>query len=126
MKLAERSTFLENRMWVCEIRKLSETGHQTAVISTNFVRDVQTTATAMFAKWSQEFFLNICANSLFFDVLPIIQWNNIPDTMEVASPIFREIDGEVQKHAAQLARKRCESDSIVLCYDIEPDKVGSV
>jgi hypothetical protein len=33
------------------------------------------------------------------------------------------VDGEVRKQTALLARKRCECDSIVLCDDIEPDKV---
>jgi hypothetical protein len=36
LKLAERGTQLSNQFWVREIRKLSDSGHQTAILSTNF------------------------------------------------------------------------------------------
>ena len=36
MKLAERGVFLGGKLWVREIRKLGETGHQTAIISTDY------------------------------------------------------------------------------------------
>ena len=39
--------------------------------------------------------------------------------------MYRDVDGEVRKQVAQLARKRCECDGIVLCDDIEPDKVAA-
>jgi hypothetical protein len=45
------------------------------------------------------------------------------DTTRVVNPSYREADGEVRKQAALLARKRCECNEIVLCDDIEPDKV---
>lgn len=34
MQLAERGTFLGGQVWVREIRKLTDTGHQTAILST--------------------------------------------------------------------------------------------
>jgi hypothetical protein len=36
MDLAERGTWLGNKLWLREIRKLTESGHQTAIITTNF------------------------------------------------------------------------------------------
>jgi hypothetical protein len=48
----------------------------------------------------------------------------IPDTTKVVNPMYREADGDVRKQASQLARKRCECNGIVLCDDIEPDKVA--
>ena len=41
----------------------------------------------------------------------------------MVNPLYLEADGEGRKQTALLARKRCECDSIVLCDDIEPDKV---
>jgi hypothetical protein len=41
----------------------------------------------------------------------------------VINPQYRELDSEVRKQAAGLARKRCECNAIVLCDDIEPDIV---
>ncbi|MCL7489814.1 MAG: hypothetical protein M8357_16735 [Desulfobulbaceae bacterium] len=120
MKLAERGTILGGKMWVREIRKLSDSGHQTAIISTNFARDMKATAAAMFARWSQENFFKYMRENYNLDRLIDYSTEAIPGTTEVVSPLFREVDGEVRKQAAQLARKRCECDGVILCDDIEP------
>ena len=52
--LAERGVCLSNPLWVREIRKLSERGHQTAVLATAYQADLTVIAAAMFARWSQE------------------------------------------------------------------------
>src|ERR1035441_654342 len=36
MQLAERGTQLSNKLWLREIRKLTESGHQTSILTTNF------------------------------------------------------------------------------------------
>ena len=56
MKLAERGTQLSNKMWVREIRKLSDQGHQTAILTTNFQAGLMTVAASLFARWCQENF----------------------------------------------------------------------
>ena len=56
MKLAERGTRLSNHLWVREVRKLSEGGHQTSILSTNYQADYTLLAVSMFARWSQENF----------------------------------------------------------------------
>lgn len=56
MKLAERGTQLTNRMWVREIRKRSDQGHQTSILTTHFQAEMTTVAPAMFARWCQENF----------------------------------------------------------------------
>jgi len=123
MKLAERGIFLGEKMWVREIRKLRRNGHQTAIISTDFVRDMTVSAAAMFARWSQENFFKYMREHFGLDHLHDYSTEEIPGTTEVVNPLFRELDGEVRKQAAHLSRKRCECDGVILCDDIEPDKV---
>jgi hypothetical protein len=123
MKLAERGTFLAGKLWVREIRKLNESGHQTAIISTDYVKDLKASATAMFARWSQENFFKYMREHYILDHLVDYSTENIPGTTKVVSPLYREIDGNVRRQVAQLAKKRCECNGIVLCDDIEPDKV---
>ncbi|MEA3302739.1 MAG: hypothetical protein U9Q75_05600 [Pseudomonadota bacterium] len=56
MLLAERGSCLSNKLWVREIRKLTQRGHQTALIATDY-RSLQAPLTdVMFARWSQENF----------------------------------------------------------------------
>jgi prepilin-type processing-associated H-X9-DG protein len=123
MKLAERGTLLGGKLWVREIRKLTESGHQTAIISTGYIRDLITSAALMFARWSQENFFKYMREHYNLDRLVDYSVEDIPGTTRVVNPLYREADGDVRKQAAQLARKRCEYDGIVLCDDIEPDKV---
>ncbi len=56
MLLAERDTLLGKKFTVREIRKLSPSGHQTAILSTDFRKDITHCAAAMFARWCQENF----------------------------------------------------------------------
>lgn len=64
MRLAERGTFLRGQVWVREIRKLTESGHQTAVLSTDYSGDTPRLAVAMFARWSEAKFLPLYAPAL--------------------------------------------------------------
>ncbi len=56
MALAERGTWLGGKLWVREIRKRTDNGHQTAIIATHYAMDFIRIAAAMFARWSQENF----------------------------------------------------------------------
>ena len=50
MKLAERGVQLSNKLWVREIRKLNDNGHQTTIMTTNFQAPMTTLAASMFAR----------------------------------------------------------------------------
>jgi hypothetical protein len=123
MKLAERGTFLGKKIWVREIRKLNKSGHQTSIISTNYQLEMTVSAAAMFARWSQENFFKYMRENFNIDRVIDYSLEEIPDTIKVVCPLYREADADVKKLAAQLGRKRCECNSIVLCDDIEPDNV---
>jgi hypothetical protein len=56
MRLAERGIFLGQELWVREIRKMTKSGHQTSIISTDYTNDCGPVSAAMFARWSQENF----------------------------------------------------------------------
>ncbi len=123
MKLAERGTWLGDKLWVREVRKLRKGGKQTAIISTNFTMNLITMASSMFARWSQENFFKYMREHYNLDALVDYSLDEIPETTRVVNPSYREVDGDVRRQAALLARKRCECNKIVLCDDIEPDKV---
>lgn len=123
MLLAERDTLLGKKFKVREIRKLSHSGHQTAIISTDFSREITACAAAMFARWCQENFFRYMREHYNLDGLADYSTGSLPGSTRVVNPQYRELTSEVKKQAARLARKRCECDAIVLCDDIEPDVV---
>ncbi len=123
MLLAERDTLLGKKLKVREIRKLSQSGHQTAILCTDFRREITQCAAAMFARWCQENFFRYMREHYNLDGLADYSTGSIPGSTRVINPQYRELDGEVRKEAARLSRKRCECDAIVLCDDIEPEAV---
>ncbi len=58
MTLAERGTFMgnENPIWVKEVRKLTDSGHQTSMVTTAKSLEMEAVAPAMFTRWCQENF----------------------------------------------------------------------
>jgi len=50
IQLAERVVFLGKTLWVREIRELTESGHQTSIISTDYQNKSSRVAPNMFAK----------------------------------------------------------------------------
>ncbi len=123
MSLAERGTFLGGKLWVREIRKLRKDGGQTSILCTDLTLDLATAAATMFARWSQENFFKYMREHYGLDHLVDYSLEDIPATTKVVNPLYREADSDVKKLAARLGRKRCQCNAIVLCDDIEPDKV---
>jgi len=123
MKLAERGTMLNNGLWVREIRKLTDNGHQTSVLATDYITDFKPVAVAMFARWSQELFFKYMLNQYNLDRLTTYQLESIPDTTQIVNPEFRKIDAETRSNISKLDRKLKEFGSISLTDNIEPDKV---
>jgi hypothetical protein len=96
MKLAERGTMLANRLWVREVRKLAESGHQTAILSTNYVADYRTLAVSMFARWSQENFFKYMREHYGLDRLVEHGTEPVPAAVRVINPAWRKLDGQVR------------------------------
>ena len=69
MKLAERGIRLSNQFWVSEIRKLSDGGHQTSILATNFQAPMTTLAPSLFARWSQVNFFRYMREHYGLDAL---------------------------------------------------------
>ncbi|MGH8472350.1 MAG: putative transposase, partial [Gammaproteobacteria bacterium] len=123
MKLAERGTFLGGEVWVREIRKLTDTGHQTAILSTDYRSETARLAGAMFSRWSQENFFRYMRQHYSLDSLVDYRTEAIPETTRVINPAYRTLDGQVRKRLGILNRKRAEFGALNLEGEIEPLKV---
>jgi hypothetical protein len=123
IRLAERGTRLGHRLWVREIRKLTETGHQTAVLSTDYRSPAARLAPAMFARWSQENFFRYMRQSYNLDGLVDYGTDIVPDTIMVVNPAYRTVDGQARKKIGVLNRKIAEFGAVNLEGEIEPCRV---
>jgi hypothetical protein len=123
MRLAERGVFLGKTLWVREIRKLTESGHQTAIISTDYQSDCSPVAATMFARWSQENFFRYMRKHYNLDGLADYSTEEISETTKLVNPEYRAIDGKVRSHVGKLNRMRQKFGEIMLIEEIAPKKV---
>jgi len=108
---------------VREFRKLSDSGHQTAFLSTDYRGSGAVLAPAMFSRWSQENFFRYMRQSYNLDGLLDYGTDRVPETTRVVNPAHRTLDGQVRKKVGVLSRKIAEFGAIYLEGEIEPRKV---
>jgi hypothetical protein len=103
MKLAERGTQVGKRpgLWVREVRKLAADGHQISIVSTNFTGDAASQAVALMARWSQENFFKYMREHFGLDALVQYGTEEIPATVTVLNPEWRDLDSQVRKKYAE-------------------------
>jgi len=114
MKLAMRETRLgadDHCLPVTEVRRLTPTGHQTAVITTARQLGNTTIAGRMFARWCQENYFAYMMEHYAIDGLIEYGEESLPGTHQVVNPRWRELDQAVRqtrqserKLQAELAR----------------------
>ena len=95
MKLCEMGSCIgtgKKSIWVREVRKLTESGHQTSLISTGFETPQTQLAAQMFSRWSQENFFWYMMQH--FDIDSVVEYGvtEFPDTETVINPTWRELD----------------------------------
>lgn len=123
MRLAERGTFLGGLLWVREFRRLTDSGHQTAIVTTDYIGAMSVLAATMFARWSQENFFAYMRSHYGLDKLISYGTEEVPDTVKVVNPQYRRLDGELRKRRSRLNRVAAEFGSLGLEGEIAPLKV---
>jgi len=100
MKLAMRETRLgtgDSSLAVTEVRRLTQSGHQTAVITTARQLGNTTIAGRMFARWCQENYFAYMMEH--YDIDGLIEYgdDSLPGTHQVVNPRWRELDKAVRQ-----------------------------
>ena len=120
MQLGERGTRLSNGLWVREVRKLSQHGHQTSILSTNYAIDLTLLAVNMFARWSQENYFKYAREHYSLDRLAGYDTQEITEPIEVVNPQYRKLDGEVRSANGKLSRALALFGALNVEQPIEP------
>jgi hypothetical protein len=119
LPLAERGVRLSNGLWVREIRHRDETGHQTAILSTDYVSELDRVAVALFARWCQENFFQYMAAHYGLDKLIEYGTEPLPDTTVVVNPAWRQLDQAVRRERAVLLRQQAQFGALRLPADAD-------
>lgn len=106
MMLAERGLFLGKKIWLREIRKLTKSGHQTSILTTDFVHDKTHIAPQMFTRWCQENYFKYMIEHFGIDRLIDYETEDIDATTKVVNPEYRRIENKIKSTAGKLGRKK--------------------
>jgi hypothetical protein len=125
MQLAERGTRIGQRpgLWVREVRKRAEGGRQVSIVSTNFLGDAASQAAALMARWSQENFFKYMREHYGLDALVEYGTEEIPDTVTVLNPAWRQLNREVRKKHRELKHYRELQQGVSLPYPLSESAV---
>ena len=117
MQLAERGARLSHNLWLREIRKLTDSGHQTSILTTNFQAPMTTLAVSLFARWSQENFFRYMREHYSLDRLIEYGTESIPDAVSVVNPAWRKLDSQTRSKAGQRHRLAAQFGALALSED---------
>lgn len=95
MELAEMGSLVgsgDGAMWMREVRKLTESGHQTSLISTVYELAHMQLGAGMFSRWCQENFFRYMMEHFAIDLLQEYGTEKFPDTERVVNPAWRALD----------------------------------
>lgn len=120
MKLASKETFLaadDQSLPVLEIRRLTETGHQTAIITTARRLSNPVVAGRMFARWCQENFFAYMMQH--YDIDGLVQYgsNEIPGTLLVVNPAWRRLDKAIKDNRQRIRKLQAKLGAIAMHND---------
>jgi len=108
MHLCEMGSLIQG-YWFREVRKLTQSGHQTAIITTNPDLIIEQVAVKMFSRWGQENFFKYMAENFDFDRM--IQYGTEPlANMEavIPNPQYSELTYKIKKMKEKRGRLQAQ------------------
>ncbi len=105
MKLTEKQVELNN-FTMREIRKLSDDGHQTSIITSNKKLDMPEVAKTMFSRWTQENFFKYMRCDYDFDRLMQYVVEQVDSNLIVANPEYNNLCYYIKKLREKISRRR--------------------
>lgn len=119
MRLAERgSNFPDADVWLREIRSMSDTGHQTTIITSDYANAMDTIAATMFSRWSQENYFKYMRENFGIDRLISYELEEMDGATEIVNPDYRNIGNKVRARAAKLSRLKVQYSDLAFQDDI--------
>lgn len=105
MKLAEKVIKLDNADFR-EIRKRTETAHQTSIITNNKKISTKVVAKEMFSRWTQENFFRYLRQEYDLDRIAQYTVNNIDGDFSVVNPIHSKLTNKIKKIREKISRRQ--------------------
>lgn len=103
-RLGERSILLGKKLWVREVRRLCDSGHQTSIITTRQDLSAERIAVRMFSRWNQENFFRYMRHEYDLDHLLTYQTETADGDRLVPCPLYKEKQSKIAQMQAELTK----------------------
>ncbi len=128
MKLAEMGSLVgtgKDATWMREIRKLTKSGHQTSLISTEYQLDHTRLGARMFSRWCQENFFRYMMEHFAIDLLQEYGTQDLPATEKVINPVWREFNRSRASIQSKLTYRRARLGEMTM-HPTSKDNVNNM
>jgi hypothetical protein len=129
IKLSEKTITLKNddkqnpKEVTCrEIRKLSKSGHQTSILTTNWTLGIVAIGLYMFARWCQENFFKYMTENFDIDGLVSYTKEIISDTKMLVNPAYKQLESELKSLNGKLSKQKTLFANLTLKEEPEKGK----
>jgi hypothetical protein len=125
MQLCERGSHVgsgKDAIWMREVRKLTDSGHQTSLISTAYELPLTQLAANMFSRWCQENFFNYMMQHFDIDVILEYGVVEFPDTEKVLNPTWRQLNQQRNSMQNKLRHRRARFAEMTIHPEAEDDE----
>jgi hypothetical protein len=112
MRLCEQ-TLQKATLCLREIRKLSDDGHQTSIITTHPLLDLTAIAGQMFSRWSQENFFQYMIYNFDFDKMAQYGTQPLSENIQVVNPAYSRLCYRIKKTNEKQARLQAKLYQII-------------
>lgn len=123
MQIGEMGTYLD-KYWFREIRRKSENGHQTSIITTNPNISTQNVAGKMFTRWSQENFFKYMISDYDFDKMLTYGIESVDPDKLVVNPQYRKLTHQLKK--VREKKQRIEAKFYPLAQQVIDQPIDSI
>ncbi|MDR0261613.1 MAG: hypothetical protein LBJ04_00160 [Sphingobacterium sp.] len=126
MQICETGSLIQGH-WFREIRKLTQSGHQTSIITTHPDLEIEQVAGKMFSRWGQENFFKYMIENFDFDRM--IQYGTEPlANMEatIPNPQYKELTYKIKKMREKKARLQAQLYSKIESITLDNEKIDRI
>ena len=104
-----------------EVRKLSDNGHQTSIITTNPKIGIEAIASNMFARWTQENFFHYMRQEYALDKIIQYSVDEIDGDVKVVNREYSNMEYRIKKEREKLQRKKARLYDMQLKNPLEEE-----
>jgi hypothetical protein len=126
MHLCEMGSLIQGH-WFREVRKRSEAGHQTSIITTHPDMNIQQIACKMFSRWSQENYFKYMAENFDFDRM--IQYGTEPlanQSASIPNPQYKDLTYKIKKMREKRARLQAHVFKLLETATLENKEIQKI